>query len=257
MRKSIGLTILLSLLFVLSTFALSWAEVPTSLIVVRADNNTLWKMTCLNDACSLWSQISGYFAQQPTLSWDENLRKYVLIGVSTVGTIWRSTFNADGSHNDDWVQLAGSTPSPVAVAGSVLKVSEIHGGVYGSKDINVNPVLTTCLTYTNLQDWTFTVERAGYLLVNASGVYWPTTANNYVRVCIDDASGGTTCDSWSYILESPIVGSAAYKPFAIQIYYPVNPGTKHIYLKACRENVLTTGVIYWDYFAATWHEIDY
>jgi hypothetical protein len=168
-----------------------------------------------------------------------------------------STFNADGSHNDNWVQLSGSTPSPVAAAGSALKLPEIHHSIGDAKAVNT---LSVCPTYTDLASWPFAVDRFGFLLANADGIYAPGTANKYVRVCIDDASGGTTCDSWSPIMESTsynFTGNAAEKRFALQRAYQVNPGTKWLYLKACREDVATTGTIMWDDFAATWQAWDY
>ncbi len=251
MRKSIGLTILLSLLFVLSTFAISWAEDPTSLIVVRASNNTLWKATCDGTTCSLWSLISGQFAQQPTLTWDEKLRKYVLICVATTGTIWMSTFNADGSHNDNWQQLAGDTPSPVAVAGSDLKISDIHHAVKGNMSISS---LSTCPTLTNLTYTTHNVDRFGFIKVDAVGGYSITNdVLKYIRICIDDASGGTTCDS---NLEE-LTGAATFGgAFALQADYQVNPGSKTVYLKACRESG-AVGTVKWDDLASTWHGWDY
>ncbi len=109
--------IVLSLFLMLFVASSSWAQAPTQLIVVRASNNTIWKMTCANLTCSGWTQISGMFALQPTLTYDQDLEAYVLIGVSAGNTIWRSTFDIWGDHNNDWVQLSGSTPSPVSVAG--------------------------------------------------------------------------------------------------------------------------------------------
>jgi hypothetical protein len=90
----------------------------TNLTVVRHSDNTLWKMTCDGtEDCSAWTQIPGWFSVQPTLTWDAAIQKYILIGIGTnLSSIWRSTFNEDGTWNNDWTKLTGTSPSPVAVA---------------------------------------------------------------------------------------------------------------------------------------------
>jgi hypothetical protein len=103
----------------------SWAV--TNLTVVRHTDNTLWSMTCDGTAsCSSWTQLSrGKFSVQPTLTWDPSIQRYILIGIGNDQTsIWRSTFNADGMWNNDWAQITGASPSPVAVtAGSFSGVT--------------------------------------------------------------------------------------------------------------------------------------
>jgi hypothetical protein len=91
----------------------------TNLTVVRHANNTLWKMTCDGTSnCSAWTKIDGLFAVQPTLTWDSSINKYILIGIGNDKTsIWRGTFESDGTWNNDWMKITGASPSPVAVAG--------------------------------------------------------------------------------------------------------------------------------------------
>ena len=104
--------IVLSLFLMLFVASSSWAQI-TSLHVARASNSTLWKMTCVYGSCSGWSQISGSFAAQPTLSYDPAWGRFILMGVSTSGAIWRSTFDGlTGAFNNDWVQLSGTSNSP-------------------------------------------------------------------------------------------------------------------------------------------------
>jgi hypothetical protein len=95
----------------------------TNLTVVRHSDNTLWVMNCEGTSvCSSWTQIQGRFSVQPTLTWDPSIQKYILIGIGNDKTsIWRSTFEADGTWNDDWELIPGASPSPVAVAGGRLK----------------------------------------------------------------------------------------------------------------------------------------
>jgi hypothetical protein len=99
------------------------ALAQTNLTVVRHADNTLWKMTCDGTtSCSSWTKISGRFSVQPTLTWDPAIQKYILIGIGNDKTsIWRGTFEPDGTWNNDWTLITGTSPSPVAVAGGKLK----------------------------------------------------------------------------------------------------------------------------------------
>ncbi len=92
----------------------------TTLTVVRHSDNTIWKMTCEGTSnCSVWTQIGGALSAAPTLTWDPEIQKYILIGIGNDGSsIFRSTFEADGTWNNDWVMIgsgATGSPSPVAV----------------------------------------------------------------------------------------------------------------------------------------------
>ncbi len=92
MRKRYSITIL-SLLFVVISFAVSFAADPSQLIVVRGSDNSLWKATCVGTTCTTFTSFPGLFTSQPTVIWDENIQKYVLWGRGTDGAIWRSTFS--------------------------------------------------------------------------------------------------------------------------------------------------------------------
>jgi len=95
------------------------APSKTNLTVVRHGDNTIWSMACEGTGtCSQWTQIGGKFSVQPTLTWDPSIQKYILMGIGNDrASIWRSTFNADGTWNNDWIKITGASPSPVAVAG--------------------------------------------------------------------------------------------------------------------------------------------
>lgn len=94
----------------------------TNLTVARHPDNTIWKMTCDGTSnCSSWTQVGGGFSVQPTLTWDPSIQKYICVGIGNNGSnIWRTTFEADGTWNNDWVLLgtgATGSPSPVGVVG--------------------------------------------------------------------------------------------------------------------------------------------
>jgi hypothetical protein len=246
-KKLLGSVLFVFVILLFLGATTSRAEDPTSLIVVRAEDDSLWKATCVETTCTSFTSFPGLFGSQPTVYWDEGLKRYVLWGRASNGSVWRSTFTSAGTFNNDWVSIPGSTASPVGAAGSTL-LRPIWGGNYGeSKDAST---LSTCDTYTNLSTLGLTVPRAGFVVVTASGIYSPTLADKYVRVCIADTSAGSSCDSWSPVLESTsanFTGYGAEKRYTLQKWYYVStPGTtKWVYLKACKE-AGATGTLFWN-----------
>jgi hypothetical protein len=117
MRKmALGMVVLVGVIWVAAA-----VFGQTNLTVVRHADNTIWAMTCDGtEDCSAWTQIGGKFSVQPTLTWDPAIQKYILIGIgANLTSIWRSTFDADGTWNNDWALIgtgATGSPSPVAVA---------------------------------------------------------------------------------------------------------------------------------------------
>ncbi len=98
------------------------AFAQTNLTIVRRADNSLWSMRCdgASDppACDDWTPMSGKFSSQPTLTWDPSIGKYILIGMGNTGSkVYKGTFNADGTWNNDWKELTGAASvSPVALA---------------------------------------------------------------------------------------------------------------------------------------------
>jgi len=86
-------------------------------MVVRAADDSLWRATCDGDICGPFSGFPGRFGYQPTVTWDESLQKWVIVGTASDHSIWRGTFNKDGNFNNDWQNISGSTPSPVGISG--------------------------------------------------------------------------------------------------------------------------------------------
>jgi hypothetical protein len=70
----------------------------------------------VQNTCSSFTNISGFFGSQPTVTWDESIQGYVLFGTAANGTLWRSTFTASGVFNNNWTQLDGSSVSPPGAA---------------------------------------------------------------------------------------------------------------------------------------------
>jgi hypothetical protein len=119
---------------------------PTNLTVVRSADNTLWAKACEgNTNCGPWTLITGKFAVQPTLTWDASIQKYILMGIGNNGSgIWKSTFQPDGTFNNDWVADSNTSPSPVALAGGVFQAVGATGatGATGTPGIDGLPGAT-------------------------------------------------------------------------------------------------------------------
>ncbi len=98
------------------------ASAQTNLTIVRRADNSLWSMRCDGASdppvCDDWTPMSGKFSSQPTLTWDPAIGKYILIGMGNTGSkVYKGTFNADGTWNNDWQELVGAASvSPVALA---------------------------------------------------------------------------------------------------------------------------------------------
>jgi hypothetical protein len=150
----------------------------TNLTVVRHADNTIWKMTCDGtDDCSAWTQIGGKFSVQPTLTWDPSIQKYILIGIGNNKTsIWRSTFEADGTRNDDWTQITGASPSPVGV---------VAGGFN-----NINPQKIAILRWyeANQNSNSFTVGTQPHGVAFDGASIWVTNyfSNNVTKLRASD-----------------------------------------------------------------------
>lgn len=116
--REFGLKVFGVLFVILLSFGLSWGvNPPTLLVVVRAADDSLWKMTCDEVGCSAFSSFPGMFRYQPTVTWDETAQEWVIMGTASNNSIWMASFTKSGSFNNDWQAVPGSTPSPAGIAG--------------------------------------------------------------------------------------------------------------------------------------------
>jgi len=118
--------------------------------------------------------------------------------------------------------------------------------------------ISQCNTYTNLTWVTISAPTSGYIVVQASGTAKNSIANHIWRVCLDDASGGTTCDGWSWILEPANTNTYENeKSWSLQnVYYVSGAGSKTIYVKACRSE-FANGEVLWNPVVATFYPTRY
>lgn len=202
MRKSwVGMMGLGVLFFVLLTFGVSWGQ-PTILIVVRASDDSLWKMTCDEVACSPFSNFPGMFRHQPTVTWDEKAQEWVVVGTAADSSIWMATFDKNGVFNNDWQSISGLTPSPAGVSGSFYtigglscasgQVAKWDGSNWVCAPDDVGTVSPGSITSDHIQDGTITnadisasaaiayskLSGVASSTHNHDGVYSPLTHNH-------------------------------------------------------------------------------
>jgi hypothetical protein len=248
MRKRCSITIL-GLLFVVISFAMSYAQ-PSQLVIVRAADDSLWKATCTGTTCSDFTSFPGRFGSQPTVTWDESIQRYVVWGRASDNSIWRATFNSEGNFMNDWVRIPGLTPSPIAAAGSDVRQAGVES--IDKKTVDIATLSTDCNNRTTIASLTLTLPtRSMAVITMANGIFAPTTTNKWVNVCINDSgSEANRCDSWSPYLEYDyILGFVQEKMFALQEIEYNKIGTNTFYVTACREEG-ATGTIYLNDFIA-------
>jgi hypothetical protein len=228
-KKYLGLSIVMSLIFV-ATLALP-CQASTQLHIVRASDGSLWKMTCVGLTCSGFTSFPGNFASQPSAIWDEDIKRYVLIGVAAGGSIWRSTFDVDGNFQNDWVTIPGNASSPVGLAGG--DIFESH--VWISSTEASTTIGSSC---TNDSGGSVTVNApsSGAFVVEADVlVYLAHTngledrANLYIGENTADCTSPTANNVWISVPPgSP--SSATYHNVHLMRTFLVSAGTKTFYL---------------------------
>jgi len=180
------------------------AESPGHVLVARSSSGELYLKTCTSGTtCTDWTKISGIFASEPSLVWDEDLQRYYIYGRNSAGAIWRGSINASGSFNNDWAEVGGSTPSPLGVAGR-----STHGFDYTetSNDTNLTDTLTTILSRTIYcpMDGYIVARASGYVYHDGSGASSSflylndsETTNDYFSFSNNHADNASTYDSFS------------------------------------------------------------
>jgi hypothetical protein len=122
---------------------------------------------------------------------------------------------------------------------------------YSSRSsLNYTSISTSSSSRTNLKSVAISPSAwggsggYGYVVVRASGWVYNYNANTSLYLCIDDASGGSTCDSYTHQYWDN--DTYEYQDFSIQErYYVSGTSTKYFYLKGYRSST-ATGVLYMD-----------
>ena len=155
MKKSISNLHLLSLVvfcLIILVTSVSYADNVSTLVVIRAADDSLWKSTCLGGTCSSFTLFPGRFGSQPTVTWDEAINKYVLIGTASNTQVYRSTFSPDGTFDNNWTYIGASSASPPGVGSSTLlenNSTSISGSVTLTSNTKSTPFDINHLTFSN------------------------------------------------------------------------------------------------------------
>ncbi|MCK7574501.1 MAG: hypothetical protein MZV65_00240 [Chromatiales bacterium] len=171
------------------------ALATTQLHVIRKADNSLCVWLCTGTACGVCNAITGGFSTQPTVTWDESLQKFVLMGVGNNGiSVWRRLFNADGTAAGDWAKVMDNvTPGPISPVGSGAVV--LKPFVVTALNDAVQP-FTGGGVCQNFETVTVTAPAAGTVVVDADVIVMALHDNNSfsdaVRFFI--GTSATDCD---------------------------------------------------------------
>ena len=246
-KRNLGLSIVMSLVFVATLALPCWAIAPaTQLHVGRASDGSLWKMTCIGLSCSGFTSFPGNFASQPSITWDESIKRYVLVGVASGGSIWRSTFDAYGTFQDDWVNLPGVVASPLGSAGGDIFESQ----VWYSSTTNTTYIGTGCTNYSG-GSVTIDAPSSGVIVVEADVMVSIDHTNGTQDSAIitigentTDCSGSAANVAAAYIQANYPTGSS-YHSVHLSKTFTVSAGTKTFYLNGYMEQGQNSSDQFW------------
>lgn len=224
MKKNALFVLLVSLLLVLSFSVASWAASdPSSLVVLRASNDTLWKATCNGTSCSAFTSFPGLFGSQPTVLWDEDIQSFVLWGVASDGSVWRSTFTRLGVFNNNWAQVPGTAASPLGGSGG-----GIMNNFWADNGFNTNTTISS--TGSVIRSAFAYAPVGGFFLVRATGeisVYHGNTTSS-AYTCVQIRSTNTFNYSDDNACSGQPAGPIGYYQdvFAIERWFNATGGTE-------------------------------
>lgn len=194
----------------------------TGLIVVRGSTGNLYRATFSgNTFNNNWVQISGSaVTTDPTVYYDPYSQRWILIVVNSAGAIWRSTFDKDAVHNNDWVQLAGSSPGPAGAAAKIW--------VPNAEAVYATDSITLSGTASNLLSRSWTADEGGFVLVRAWSalhVYHVNGTNSVVNFGLSETSGGSDLLSGHYFIDATHPTGYQCIPINISRWVSVGAGT--------------------------------
>lgn len=229
-KRSVYLVILLAVVFVFSSIAVSWADQTQCLVVRRiSPSNTLWVSRVNNGSVGSFFQITGLFTSQPTVIWDEDTSRYYLYGTGLLGAVFRRTLDTNCNTVGGWVKLTsdGFSASPIGAAG---------GGrhqTFNAVQNNSSVALTS--SRRNILTLRCTAPDDGFFLVRGNGTIQHSRAsssgNVFARVHISTVSGGTGIGGWTFtdLPSGSETGTTSF-PYAIERWVITSGGAPTFYL---------------------------
>jgi hypothetical protein len=223
-KRSNYLIILLAVVFVFSTIAVSWADNTQCLVVRRVSPaNSLALARVNNGSVGPFVAISGFFTSQPTVIWDEDTQRYYLYGTGLLGAVFRRTLDANCSLVGGWVKLTSDnfSASPIGAAG---------GGrhqTFNSINPSANSTATTLTsTRRNIKTLGVTAPDDGFFVCRAGGQINHSRSSSvgtiFSRVYLVTSSAGSAT-SW-IATDDPSGRSSGFItfPFSIERWFSVS-----------------------------------
>ena len=164
----------------------------------------------------------------PALVWDNDTARWYLYGVVSNGTIWRATFDADGTFNNDWTQAGGSSSSPIIAAsgGRFQNFNASNGGAVPTVSVELTG------TVANIKSIEIYCPSNGFVVVTATGQIEhhrsSTSGEVWSRFYLTDTSGGTAT-AWNTTSIANGAGDTNF-PFAISKWFSCSQGSHTYYL---------------------------
>ena len=115
---------------------------------------------------------------------------------------------------------------------------------------NITNITTNTSALTNLTSRSINCPASGYVFVTVAGIAELTATDRWVRVGIDDTSGGSVFEGLAPVLENiaeeRLAGSYEdERRWSLTKVFSVSAGTRTFYLKAVKE-AGATGALHWD-----------
>jgi len=233
-KRSIYLIILLAVVFVFSSIAVSWAD-QTQCLVVRRVNpvNSLVVARVQNGVVGPFFSISGLFTSQPTVIWDEDTQRYYLYGTGLLGAVFRRTLDRNCNTVGGWTKLTGDglSASPIGAAGG-----GIHQTFNSINPANNNPQTITS-TRVNIKTLGVTAPDDGFFVCRASGQMYfirgTSVGNIFMRVFLVTNSAGNSTSWQAADLPSGTPAGTTTFPFSIERWFSQSgPGVRTFYTTA-------------------------
>ena len=98
----------------------------------------------------IWTKLPGVIMSAPAIVWNPTANAIQMVVRGSSNSIWSSTYNANGTFNNDWSQIPGAIMSPPAIAWNPVS-SKMHMVVQGSGNSIWSSTYNANGTFSN--DW--------------------------------------------------------------------------------------------------------
>lgn len=213
-----------------SSASFAIASLPTSVIVVRTLTGSLYAATCFQNTCGAFSLIPGNLSAQPTVTWDDSINGFVMVGTASNGGIYRSTFQSNGFFNNDWVALPGGAVDAVVASRSVQDGWSQYGSEYddvtltsSSANVVVNVISMPLQAPPNSGIFYYQCTATAFVSFNRANTTGTNTA--FLGLSASSATLGNN-QQWTAIdIPSGAPTGLTSVPISVTSYFPITSTT--------------------------------